>query len=216
MKTTTRIIDIITVILNNNCYSMFENVCKNQITYFNSDYSYFKLINNFNEEIYNLMNEEFFKGNVLKSKKADKEIKRIFFARFLNREIGRQTFEIFLSELLHILYTYDDILSFYYDNIEKYIQANKVNTVNNSSDNVVNNRSAFTTLPQNEVNLDLNNDLMSYGDNNTISKTKNTTKGESTNTLSDYDFNIINNLVNKNIVNYVMNKIDKKCFLQIW
>ena len=95
-----------------------ENDCKNQITFFDDNYSYFKKISNFNDETYKMLNKHFFKDNVLKSEKADREIKKIFFTRFLNREIGRQTFEIFLTELVHILYLYDDVLSFYYDNIE--------------------------------------------------------------------------------------------------
>lgn len=193
-----------------------ENDCKNQITFFDDNYSYFKKISNFNDETYKLMNKYFFKDNVLKSEKADKEIKKIFFARFLNREIGRQTFEIFLTELVHILYLYDDVLSFYYDNIEKYIATQKITKNNNSNENIVNNRSIFSTLPQENLNLDVNNDYMQYGDNNTISKTENLQKGVGENVLSDFDYNVIKNIINNNIIEKIFNKIDKKCFLQVW
>lgn len=216
IKTTTRIIDIVTSIFQNNCISDMENDCKNQITFFDENYSYFKKISNFNDDTYKLMNKHFFRDNVLKSEKADREIKKIFFNRFLNREIGRQTFEIFLTELVHILYLYDDVLSFYYDNIEKYIATQKITKNNNSNENIVNNRSIFSTLPQENLNLDVNNDYMQFGDNNTISKTENLQKGEGENVLCDFDYNVIKNIINNNIVEKVINKIDKKCFLQVW
>lgn len=216
IKTTTRIIDIVSSIFQNNCISDMENDCKNQITFFDENYSYFKKISNFNDETYKMLNKHFFKDNVLKSEKADREIKKIFFTRFLNREIGRQTFEIFLTELVHILYLYDDVLSFYYDNIEKYIATQKITKNNNSNENIVNNRSIFSTLPQENLNLDVNNDYMQYGDNNTISKTENLQKGVGENVLSDFDYNVIKNIINNNIIEKIFYKIDKKCFLQVW
>lgn len=216
LKKTTRIIDIITSIFINNCISEFENDCKNQITFFDDNFSYFKKINNFDDYTYELMNKHFFKDNVFKSKKADKEIKKIFFARFLNREIGRQTFEIFLSELVHIFYMYDDVLSFYYDNIEKFLIMQKENNIKNDNDNTQDIRSIYTTLPQDDINLNLNNDLMGYGDNNTISKTKNIQKGKSENVLNEYDYSIMLKYVNNNIVDILMKKIDEKCFSQVW
>lgn len=216
IKTTTRIIDIVSSIFQNNCISDMENDCKNQITFFDDNYSYFKKISNFNDETYKMLNKHFFKDNVLKSEKADREIKKIFFTRFLNREIGRQTFEIFLTELVHILYLYDDVLSFYYDNIEKYIATQKITKNNNTNENIVNNRSIFSTLPQENLNLDVNNDYMQYGDNNTISKTENLQKGVGENVLSDFDYNVIKNIINNNIIEKIFYKIDKKCFLQVW
>lgn len=216
MKKTATIINIVSSMYKRNCISEFTNSCQNQITFNDYNYSYIGKLQKFEEETYNFLNQEFFRGNVLKSKKADYEIKKIFFNKFLNREINKQTFDLFLSDLLHLLYIYDDILSFYYDNIEKYFYTLKENNTNNNTSNITDNRSIYTTLPQNEINLDLNNDLMGYGDNNTISKEKNTMKGEVNNTLSSYDFEIINSMINKNIIEKIFNKIDKKCFLQIW
>ena len=57
---------------------------------------------------------------------------------------------------------------------------------------------------------------MEYGDNNTIQKVENLGKGNSKNTLSDYDYKLLENIINNNIINKVMIKIDKKCFLQVW
>ena len=125
MKTTTRLYDIVESIFKNNCISDSENVCRNQITFLNPDFSFYTKLMNFDEGTYNLMNKHFFRNNLLKSKKADYNIKKIFFNKFINREIGRQTFEIFLSELVHILYMYDDVLSFYYDNIDLYMASSK-------------------------------------------------------------------------------------------
>lgn len=216
MKTTTRLYDIVESIFKNNCISDLENECKNQITFLNPDFSYYTKLMNFDEDTYNLMNKHFFRNNLLKSKKADYNIKKIFFNKFINREIGRQTFEIFLSELVHILYMYDDVLSFYYDNIDLYMASSKKNIVDNTNSTTTNSRGITSTFPQNAINLDVNNDFMEYGDNNTIQKVENLGKGYSKNTLSDYDYKLLENIINNNIINKVMIKIDKKCFLQVW
>lgn len=216
MKTTTRLYDIVESIFKNNCISDLENECRNRITFLNPDYSYYTKLMNFDEDTYNLMNKHFFRNNLLKSNKADYNIKKIFFNKFINREIGRQTFEIFLSELVHILYMYDDVLSFYYDNIDLYMASSKKNIVDNTNSTTTNSRGITSTFPQNAINLDVNNDFMEYGDNNTIQKTENLGKGNSKNTLSDYDYKLLENIINNNIINKVMLKIDKKCFLQVW
>ena len=57
---------------------------------------------------------------------------------------------------------------------------------------------------------------MQYGDNNTISKTENLQKGVGENVLSDFDYNVIKNIINNNIIEKIFYKIDKKCFLQVW
>lgn len=57
---------------------------------------------------------------------------------------------------------------------------------NTDSSNVTDNREATSSLPQSEININVNNDVLSYADTNTISKNKGTnTSDEKTNGKTD-------------------------------
>lgn len=214
MKKTTRIIDITDSIFNNNCYYEMENACKNQLSFFTD--SHISKIIKYDSNTHEILNKYFFKGYKLDNEGADYLFKKTFFNRFLIREIKYQTFDVFISQLISCIIMYENILNYYYSNIENYLSNVQKTNNNSNQENETNTRSLYSTLPQNNLNLDLNDDYLEYGDNNTISKNKNITKGETENVLKSYDYIVMTNLINKNVVNIILNKIDKKCFLQIW
>lgn len=108
------------------------------------------------------------------------------------------------------------------------------------------NREANATLPQSDVNLNVDNDVLSYADDNTISREKGTTSDTSTTTgkqdsttdserngkqdqerNQNQDTNTVNNGLTKTYIidnvdklydmrERIMTEFDKKCFLQIW
>lgn len=107
-------------------------------------------------------------------------------------------------------------------------------------------REANTTLPQSEINLDVNNDVLNFADDNTISKDKNvyledtTSSGDRNGNINsnrdgtqdnernhDQDTNTVNNGLTKSYYidnldklydmrERIFDEFDKKCFLQIW
>lgn len=118
--------------------------------------------------------------------------------------------------------------------------------VNTTGSNISNDRELASSLPQSEINLDVDNDTLDYGDSNTISKNKtNTTNDEKSNsnrdTTGETNANanedstrdtkqdttgtqkslqktyLIENLDKIYAMRErLINDYDKKCFLQIW
>lgn len=128
---------------------------------------------------------------------------------------------------------------------EKQNQNNSSETKNNGSSNT-SNREANATLPQSDINLNVDDDVLNFADDNTITRNKNNSNDTSNvkgqqdaNTDSErngkqdqernqnQDTNTVNNGLTKNYMidnvdklydmrERIMNEFDKKCFLQIW
>src|SRR5699024_11401908 len=126
-----------------------------------------------------------------------------FTKSFLHREIGRQTVEAFASLVLYEtiiredyiftvfgneLYKYlENHVDFNSDEIENQIsEENQDNTSNEKYDDntvskgtsVSDDREATSSLPQSEINMNVDNDVLTFADDNTITKNKTTTRSE--------------------------------------
>src|SRR5699024_1024082 len=113
-----------------------------------------------------------------------------------NREINRQTVESFMLELTATVLQSQDYINRVYTDMEKYIlgytethedsnqdgndlktSTSKSNSSSNSEststgNTTTDNRQARSDLPQNSVNLDVNNSVMTCANENDISRTK--------------------------------------------
>ena len=93
-----------------------------------------------------------------------------FINRFINRRFNYQTYEVVSAKLSSIVSSNADILNSVYDN-EFILGKSSGSSVNDSSGN---NRSDAinSSLPQDQVNMDLERELLEYADNNSINKSK--------------------------------------------
>ena len=93
-----------------------------------------------------------------------------FINRFINRRFNYQTYEIVSAKLSSIVSSNANIINSVYDN-EFILGHSSGNSVINSSGN---NRSNAinSSLPQDQVNMDLERELLEYADNNSINKSK--------------------------------------------
>src|SRR5699024_4319226 len=175
-----------------------------------------------------------FNGYGLDKEEHDTHFKKMFFYRFINREINRQTVESFMFELMSTFMMNQDHINRVYNDLEKYIlqhstsdtsnkqlskeisqqinqqvatqinehlnsetstTGNTQNTTDESTgqtsstsnqdtkqdttqsvngNTTSDNRQARCDLPQNRVNLDVNNTLMATANENEISRNKQT------------------------------------------
>ena len=76
------------------------------------------------------------------------------------------------------------------------------------------NRNAYQELPQDEVNIDLNDDTFDYASTNGISLDKSQSDNQSDNLSKSY--NVDNLLRLDSILDNVLTKFDRKCFLQVY
>ena len=219
------------------------------LVFFDNKFQVMSKIMSYDEDIKKIVNH-LFNGYGLEKSEHDTHFKKMFFYRFINREINRQTVESFMFELMSTFMMNQDHINRVYNDLEKYIlqyatsetsnkqlskeisqqinqqvasqiderlnsenstSGNTQNTDNTSKDNSIqnttnnttdastgktsstsnqdttqdtnqtvngvttsDNRQARSDLPQNRVNLDVNNTLMATANENEISRNKQT------------------------------------------
>lgn len=160
----------------------------------------------------------------------DEHFKQTFLMRFLNRQINFQTIESFKVSLLSTFLINERFINTVYDDLDKYINQSQINENTNKQTNkqktdgstTADNRQAYSQLPQNNVQLDVNSTIMESANDNTISRNKqinqqeNTgeTLGESKTENKSYQLNEL--LKSSQIMENIFNEFDRKCFLQVW
>ena len=219
------------------------------LVFFDNKFQVMSKIMSYDDDIKNIVNH-LFNGYGLEKEEHDTHFKKMFFYRFINREINRQTVESFMFELMSTFMINQGHINRVYNDLEKYIlqhsigetsnkqlskeisqqinqqvasqiderlnsenskSGNTQNTDNTSKDNSIqnttnnttdastgktsstssqdttqdttqsvngnttsDNRQARSDLPQNRVNLDVNNTLMATANENEISRNKQT------------------------------------------
>ena len=229
------------------------------LVFFDNKFQVMTKIMSYDEDIKNIVNH-LFNGYGLEKEEHDTHFKKMFFYRFINREINRQTIESFMLELTATFLQNQHYINRVYTDMEKYIlgysetnQDNsqdsndlKTSTSKNNYSNIsettstgnttTDNRQARSELPQNNVNLDVNNTVMRSANENDISRNKQnnaqnnkdeqTSINESENkdqseTQSSGESNSISKTYQldqlfktNNVLERIMNEFDKKCFMQ--
>ena len=201
------------------------------LVFFDNKFQVMSKIMSYDEDIKNIINQ-LFNGYGLEKQEHDTHFKKMFFYRFINREINRQTVESFMFELMSTFMINQGHINRVYNDLEKYILQHSIGETSNkqlskeisqqinqqvasqidehlnsetsTSGNTQNttdettgvtsstsnqdtkqdttqsvngnttsdNRQARSDLPQNRVNLDVNNTLMTTANENEISRNK--------------------------------------------
>ena len=260
-KHTTTLMEIIQSELQRNGHNEFYNA--GQLSFNNDKYAFIQKVLRFDHDVKCIIDDIIFKGFKFNDERIDRYFKEAFTTRFLDREIGRQTVEAFASLVLYEtiiredyiftvfgneLYKYlENHVDFNSDEIENQIsEENQDNTSNETYDentvskgtSVSDDREATITLPQSEMNINVDNDVLTFADDNTITKNKTTTTDDEgttgqrdttgntkTNGKQDTTGNqkslqktyLMENLEKLyTIRERLFNDYDKKCFLHIW
>lgn len=200
-----------------------------KFAYYNKEYQFTEKIMEYDKDIEDIISY-LFHGLGLEDKEHDTHFKKMFMYRFVNRYINRQTIEAFKMELMGTFLTNKHYITNVYSDIENYMTQtqttdntnSQTNKQKNDSTNTSNNRTAFADLPQNNVNLNVDNDEMQYATDNTITKNKQNnkqeTEGETTGinmgVTKSYQFDEL--IKSSSLMENVLNKFDMKCFMQVW
>lgn len=199
------------------------------LTIFNEESQFITKILKYDDDIKKIVNK-LFTDQSLNDSENDEHFKRTFLVRFLNRQINYQTVESFKVSLLSTFLTNERFINIVYDDLDKYINQSQINENTNKQTNeqrtdgstTADNRQAYSQLPQNNVQLDVNSTIMESANDNTISRNKqvnqqeNTgeTTGESRSENKSYQLNEL--LKSSQIMENIFNEFDRKCFLQVW
>lgn len=168
----------------------------------------------FDDDVRRIVDDIVFQGLTLERESTDISFKREFINKFLYREIAFQTLELFSSQVCYNFMINMGYLNRIYDDLEDYIQGKSLSESSEQGDSTNDNRYLSSSLPQTEVNLNVDNTVLDYGDTNTISRTKDQRQGSSNATTKQ--FNIDNLLKTRGLKDDVFTLFDSRCFLQIW
>jgi len=212
MKTTTTLYEIIHSELINNGQSEFKN--KHQLVFYDRDFAFIKRMMDYDDEVKEIVNNMFFQNVKLNNDSSDDMFKKTFVNRFYNREIGFQTVEAFSSQVVFNLLAKYDYINSLYDELEDYIQGKYISEDNETNKELSDNRYLSSDLPQNEINLNVDDTVLNYGNQNSISRTKNEKEGHQDHTNRQYDLE--NLIMSSTLIEDVFVDFDRKCFLQVW
>lgn len=198
----------------------------NQYTGNNKEYRFIQKALRYDEDIAEIVDEVIFSGYTFPTPEVDIFLKKVFTNRFLNREIGRQTLEDFSSQVVYTSLIHEQEIEAIFHNFasalsnESKTVTDQLNESNSLSNTTNNDRSANTSLPQNEVNLNLDKNELNFADNNTISKssredsTDTNNKGHSETSNTSYNADTFKKL--QGLWDGYLDEYDKRCFLQTW
>lgn len=168
----------------------------------------------YSDMVVDLCNHAFFSGYTLSDKDADKFFKKMFVNRFLIREIGFQTVDIFRTRLIGLLLQYEQYIVNTYKNYEKMFSGHSESTTDQKGQGLNKQRYAHVSLPQNNVNIDLNNDIAEYADINDLTNNSNDNKSNSKTTSDKFSPDVLRKL--ENVYQKVLDDFDVKLFLQVF
>lgn len=213
MKTTTTIHDIVrSELMKSGKSEFFDN--EGNFVFYNDDFQFIKKMLRYDDDIHEIVTNTIYQGFTFDNSEVDRMIKKMFMARFLNREIGRQTLEAFSMELIYISLSSENYITNIFTRLEKFLTSEIESSSKTDGNDQSDTRTLFSSLPQNNVNLNVDDTILDYGDNNNIARSKNIRGGTSTNNQKSY--NLENLLMTDGLIENYFLKIDKKCFLQTW
>lgn len=199
------------------------------LIFFDEHAQFMGKIFSYDEDVSSIVNH-LFTGYELDNAEFDEHFKKTFVTRFLNRSINRQTIDVFRMQLLNTFLTNKRYINFVYSNLDKYLHKEDENTSlskqsnqqKNDATSLTDNRSAFANLPQNNVQIDVNDTVMTSASDNTISRNKQTNNQETTGvtdgqtTTKAKIYNLDELFKTNGLEEQIFNEFDRKCFLQVW
>lgn len=209
---TTTVFDLIKSELINSGKSEFYT--NNNIVFNNDEYVFIKKIMRFDEDVKKIVDKMFFQNEKLSTTDSDTHFKKIFVNRFLNRQIGRQTVEDFSSQVMYVYLLNEDYINSLYNDSEKYLKELNENNSKGNNTNQNDNRTLHTTLPQSQVNLNVEDTELAYGDTNTLTRNKDTSNNNNETISTNYNLDILIKI--KPLLEEIFIEFDKNCFMQVF
>ena len=191
------------------------------LIFFDKEHQFTSKILSYDEDIKNIVNDLF--SNVqLDDQVFDEQFKKMFLYRFINRQINRQTVESFKMQLLYTFLNHQDFLNRLAKDLDQYLtnatEQEQINQQLTDGTTINDNRQAFASLPQTNVNINVNDTNMKSADDNTISrnKQKNNQQTDGTTKGTSKAYQLDQLLKTNGLLDTILDDFDRKCFLQFW
>ncbi|BCZ76239.1 lower collar protein [Tetragenococcus phage phiWJ7] len=207
-----------------------EFVKDGKLVFFDEDEQFIQKIMKYDEDVEKIVTDKFFKGFKFENEQTDHDFKKTFVNQFLDREIMYQTVEKFGSQVIRLTLQHERYIETAYEKYQELLtqeslhedqQDTESNTTQDST-NTTDNRNLRSTLPQDEINMNIENTEMSYADENSIDKqqqkgneTGNQTGKEQGNS-KDNNYNVETLKSLQDIFKDIFEIYDRYCFLHVW
>lgn len=211
MKTTTTLMEIMQSELINGGFNEFYN--ESLHTFFFDKYSFIKKIMACDDDTYPIITKKFF-NNYSFDESFDREFKRTFINSFINRQPQKQTLEMFASDVVSLSLQLETYITQVYKNIDNYLQGLSNSSNNNSGSSLRDSRALNSDLPQDNINLNVDDTVLNYGNQNIITRDKESRDSKGTTQSTRYSIDDIDKLYDMKMK--IFREYDRKCFLQIW
>lgn len=224
MKTTTTLMDILQGELHRSGKREFYG--SDQLRFFDDDFAFIQKVMHYDPDVREIVDRIFFRGYKFPSDHADVNFKKSFVNRFLNREIAFQTVEVFSARVVSKCINQETYITECFDKLDDFIndvgqsKTRSESTTTSDATDTQDRRELDSDLPANNINLNVDDTVLDYGNQNNISRNKGVNSATS-NTVSDSQTDTkkadIDSLQKANqIIEMIFDDFDKDCFLQIW
>lgn len=192
-----------------------------ELVYFEKEHQFIQKIIRYDSDVEKIVNDLFLHLS-LENPEFDYHFKKTFTLKFLNRQINFQTVENFQTQLMTTFLTHQHFMNQVYQNFDQFATSATRSTQQNNQltdgSTVTDTRNAHADLPQNQVNIDVNDSVLESANTNTISKNQQQNKQTTDGTTSGetQNFNIDQFFQASQLLENVLKIFDKKCFLQIF
>lgn len=217
MKITSSLYYIICSELINNGYNEFITQNRNQLTYYDKNARVVSQINMYEkDEIITACENTIFYGLSFLSNYR-KRFEKEFINHFLIRNIKYQTYEVARLQLVSFVFENLELIESIY-NAENLLlgKSQTTSTGKTTSETMNKNNSLYADLPQDNINMNVNNDTLDYASNNSINKSKSNGTSDSNNVSNSQSYNIDNLTKLYMFKAQLFNDLDKRLFSQLF
>lgn len=186
----------------------------NQLTFGEDEFAFIKKAMNYDSDVDKIVTLKFFINFSFKNKALDTMFKRAFVNKFLNRQFMYQTIEAWASQIVSYLLMHEQEMTALYENFDKMLANTSNTTTKANQSGTTDNRNLRSTLPQDNVNLNVDNTVLDYGDENNISRNKSVSNNDSTQTGTKFSPETFKQL--QGIYEKYLKDLDRIAFLQSW
>lgn len=167
----------------------------------------------YDEDVQAICNQFIFRGFSLANSDNDLELKKMILTRFLYRNMNYWNLFHFASKMVERLTVNQHWIELYFQHINDFMLSGGTSTSDVTSEDDGQLRGTYSSLPQNQVNLDVTNNDLAYADSNTINYTKDT--GTQNTNSSKQDFNLETFQKAIHLMDNVLDDIEENCFLRV-
>lgn len=185
-----------------------------QIVFFDENHQFIKKIMKYDKDVQKIVNEKIFLGEKLDTEESDIYFKKMFINRFLDKTIKKQTIELFSTQVIFIFMLYKDYINLVFENLEEFATGKSTSDSKGNINTLSDNRQMTSTLPKNNININVDDTVLNYADDNTINRNRN--KSENDNISEGRNYSISTLKQTETLLRNVFKEFNKKCFSQVF